>query len=113
VHGLDAAASAIAASAALFGDGDLAALDEATLTAIIAELPSADVDTHTPVSQALVDTGLSASLSDARRAIGQGGVYLNNAKVETEDAEVGNVGLAGSIAILRRGKKTAAGLRLR
>jgi tyrosyl-tRNA synthetase len=113
VHGLDAAASAIAASAALFGDGDLAALDEVTLTAVIAELPSADATTDAPVAQALVDTGLSASLSDARRAIGQGGVYLNNVKVEAEDAEVGNVGLAGSIAILRRGKKTAAGLRLR
>ncbi len=100
VHGVDATASAIAASAALFGDGDLAALDEATLTSAIAELPNADVDRRPPRWLRRSSTPDSRpSLGEARRAIAQGGVYLNNVKVETEDAELGNVGLAGLIAI--------------
>ena len=79
---------------------------------MIEELPVADVTPATPVAQALVDTGLSTSLGDARRAIGQGGVYLNNAKVDGEAALIGAAGLAGGIAVLRRGKRTLAGLRV-
>jgi tyrosyl-tRNA synthetase len=112
VHGEAATAGAIAASAALFGDGDLAALDAPTLAAVIEELPTTDVTGETPVAQALVDTGLNASLSEARRAIQQGGVYLNNAKVADEGATIGRAGLAGGIAVLRRGKRTLAGLRV-
>jgi tyrosyl-tRNA synthetase len=110
VHGAESAAAAIAASAALFGDGDLASLDAATLASAIEELPSAEVNAQTPVAQALVDTGLSSSLSEARRAIDQGGVYLNNQKVGEEGATVGAAGLAGGVAVLRRGKRTLAGL---
>jgi tyrosyl-tRNA synthetase len=62
------------------------------------------------VAQALVETGLTASLGEARRAIAQGGVYLNNAKVEDEAATVAGAALAGGRAVLRRGKKTLAGL---
>jgi tyrosyl-tRNA synthetase len=57
-----------------------------------------------------VDTGLVTSLSEARRAISQGGVYLNNEKVESEADLLGASDLAGGAWILRRGKKTLAGI---
>jgi len=113
VHGIEAVAAVIAASEALFGQGDLAALDAATLAAAIAELPRAEVEPSDTVVQALVATGLCSSASDARRAIAQGGVALNNARVESDDATVEGAGLAGGYAVLRRGKKTLAGLVIR
>lgn len=110
VHGQDAVASAIAASSALFGDGDFASLDAGTLAAVIAELPSAHVGESDSVVHALVETGLCSSASDARRAIAQGGVSLNNVKVSSDDATLAGAQLAGGAAVLRRGKKALAGL---
>lgn len=112
VHGEDAAAAAIAASRALFGQGDLAELDAATLTAAIDELPTARVTTSDTVLQALLATGLCASAGEARRAITQGGVSLNNAKVTDGEQLLAGAALAGGVAVLRRGKKTLAGLLL-
>ena len=111
VHGEAAVAGSIAAADALFGQGDLGALDAATLSGAIAELPSADATADTSIAQLLVDTNLVASLGEARRAIGQGGVYLNNAKVDSETELLGASPLAGGVWILRRGKKTLAGIR--
>jgi tyrosyl-tRNA synthetase len=113
VHGVEAVAAVIAASEALFGQGDLAALDAATLAAAIAELPRAEVGPSDTVVQALVATGLCSSASDARRAIAQGGVALNNVRVESDDATLEGAALAGGHAVLRRGKKTLAGLVIR
>ena len=112
VHGADATTAAIAAAGALFGDGDLASLDAATLESVIAELPTAGGTGQTTVAQALVDTGLTSSLGEARRAIAQGGVYLNNEKVGDESATLEGSSLAGGIAVLRRGKKSLAGIRI-
>ena len=110
VHGADATQSAIAASAALFGQGELDRLDPSTLEAALRELPNTTTTETTPVMQLLVDTGLASSLSESRRAVGQGGVYLNNVKVEDAAATlVGNT-LPGRMAVLRRGKKTLAGI---
>ncbi|OCG73806.1 tyrosine--tRNA ligase [Microbacterium sediminis] len=109
VHGIDAAEKAIAASEALFGKGDLAALDAGTLASALRELPNATLVPGTPVLQALVETGLVASLSEARRAIAQGGVTLDGAKVESEDATITG-GLPGGVSVLRRGKKALAGI---
>lgn len=94
----------------MFGQGDLAELDAATLAAAIAELPSARVEEHDTVVHALVATGLCSSAGEARRAIAQGGVSLNNAKVSGEDQTLAGAALAGGAAVLRRGKKTLAGL---
>ncbi|GLI25760.1 tyrosine--tRNA ligase [Agromyces rhizosphaerae] len=110
VHGADATEAVIAASQALFGQGDLAALDGATLEAALRELPHATTAADAPVAQLLVDTGLVGSLSDARRAIKQGGVSLNNARVEDEHATIDGQTLPGGMAVLRRGKKTMAGV---
>ena len=114
VHGVDAAQAAVAASLALFGQGELAALDAGTLRAAVSELPNAEVGLGAAIAQALVDTELVGSLSEARRAIAQGGVSLNNEKIEDEHAvlEAHHL-LPGSTVILRRGKKTLAGLTVR
>ncbi len=109
VHGAAAAEAAIAASAALFGNGDLESLHAETLKAALSELPNATVGDAHSLAQALVDTGLVDSLSAGRRAIKEGGVYLNNVKIEDEQATAG-YWLPGGFAVLRRGKKTLSGL---
>lgn len=109
VHSPEAAQAAIDASAALFGNGDLATLDEGTLASALSELPNAKVSGGELIAQLLVDTGLVASISAGRRAIAEGGVYLNNEKISEESA-VADTWLHGRFAVLRRGKKTLAGL---
>ncbi|MEY4275721.1 MAG: hypothetical protein RIS26_184 [Actinomycetota bacterium] len=109
VHGRESAEAAIAASDALFGNGELEALDSETLKAALSELPNITVGDGYSVAQALQETGLVDSLSAGRRAIKEGGVYLNNLKIDDELAEVANW-LPGGYAVLRRGKKTLAGL---
>jgi tyrosyl-tRNA synthetase len=109
VHSAAAAQGAIDASAALFGQGELAALDAETLAAALGELPNTDAMVGTAITQLLIDTGLCDSISAGRRAIKEGGVYLNNQKVEAEDAVLEDL-LHGKFAVLRRGKKTLAGI---
>jgi len=110
VHGEQATQAAIAAAAALFGQGDLAELDAQTLEAALRELPHTTTPKNTPVAQLLVDTGLSQSLGAARRSIAEGGVYLNNIKIEAEDELLEGHVLPNGMAVLRRGKKTLAGV---
>ena len=111
VHSPEAAAGAIQASKALFGQAELSELSEVDLRSALSELPSATAPKGAPIAQLLVDTGLEASVSAARRAIKEGGVYLNNEKVADEGAVFDQV-LAGNCAVLRRGKKTLAALYL-
>jgi len=109
VHGAAAVDAAILAAEALFGQGDLAALDEATLAAALDELPQATGGEGSQIAQLLVDAGLVTSVSEGRRAIKQGGVYVNNAQVAEEDAVLAASELLhGRFAVLRRGKKTLA-----
>ena len=109
VHSAEAAQAAIDASAALFGQGDLTALDAATLESALRELPHTSAASGESLAQLLVDTGLVASVSAGRRAIAEGGVYLNNVKVEDETAQL-DAWLSDTFAVLRRGKKTLAGI---
>ncbi len=111
VHGPDQTAAVKAASEALFGKGELDGLDPATLESALRELPHASVTASTSVAEALVNTGLCQSLSEARRAIGQGGVSINNQGIDDEAAVVGEprAPLTGGL-LLKRGKKTLAGL---
>jgi tyrosyl-tRNA synthetase len=110
VHGEAATQGAIDAAAALFGQGELADLDAATLEAALRELPHTTTPRNTPVVQLLVDTELSQSLGAARRSISEGGVYLNNEKITSEDELLENHVLPSGMAVLRRGKKTLAGI---
>jgi tyrosyl-tRNA synthetase len=109
VHCAQQAIGAEAASLALFGSGDLLALDEKTLRSALIALPSTEVHRGTSVVEALVATGLSESNSAARRAIEQGAVTFNKIKVESVDDEMSDF-LHDSMAILGRGKRNLAGL---
>lgn len=111
VHGSGQTAAVKAASEALFGKGELNGLDPATLESALRELPHATITAGTTVAEALVSTGLCQSLSDARRAISQGGVSINNEGIEDDTAVVGEPRAPLSTAVLlKRGKKTLAGL---
>jgi tyrosyl-tRNA synthetase len=115
VHGEQECAKAVAASRALFGQGELADLDERTLAAALAEVPSVTVKAAPSGLPTVVDlltaTGIAASKSAARRAIAEGGAYLNNQRVLTEEAEPGPSDLLhGRFLVVRRGKRTVAGV---
>lgn len=112
VHGTDAAARAAEASEALFGTGDLAALDAATLEAALAGLPRAALAAGNgipPVLDLFVAAGLSESRGAARRVVGEGGAYVNNRRI-TDPASVPDRSelLAGRWLLLRRGKRSLA-----
>ncbi len=118
VHGESERDAVVAASQALFGRGELAGLDGGTLAASLAELPLAEVTLGPDQQPLLVDlfaaTGLAPSKSAARRAVAEGGAYLNNVRVESEDATLGSADLlAGEWAVLRRGKRSLAAVRVR
>jgi tyrosyl-tRNA synthetase len=112
VHGADAAAHAAEASRALFGQGDLHALDDATLEAALADLPRASVapgDGLPPVLDLLVASGLAESRGQARRVLAEGGAYVNNERVAGTDAVPDRSQLlAGRWLLLRRGKRSLA-----
>jgi len=110
VHGTDATEKVIEASGALFGGGALEALDATTLVDALRETPNTTAPASISVIQALVDTGLTTSLGEARRAVAQGGVYLNNVKVSDESVTLEAAVLGAGVAVLRRGKKTLAGV---
>jgi tyrosyl-tRNA synthetase len=110
VHGAAATNAAIAAAEALFGQGELSALDDATLESALRELPHTTSPASTLIAQLLCDTGLSPSLASARRSIAEGGVYVNNQRVDDEAAVLEGSVLSGRMAVLRRGRKTLAGV---
>ena len=113
VHGAAASAAVQAASEALFGNGDLEALDEGTLVDATEELPGATVAAGTSVVDALVAVGIVDSRNAARRAIGEGGASVNNTRVaDPERVLDADDFLHGRVALLRRGRKSLAAARL-
>ncbi|WP_106251305.1 tyrosine--tRNA ligase [Allonocardiopsis opalescens] len=118
VHGADECAKVVAASRALFGQGALEELDEPTLAAALAEVPRAEVAAEggalPPVVDLLAETGLTPSKSAARRAVKEGGAYLNNTKIADADAVPGPGDLLhGRYLVLRRGKRSIGGVEVR
>lgn len=109
VHGEQELARVQAASAALFGGGALEDLDAATLTAALAEAPSTTVQGQAPPLVDLLAQALGVSKSEARRAVRDGGAYLNNRKL-TDEAAVPQEQdwLHGRFLVLRRGKRSVA-----
>jgi len=109
VHGSHECDQVEAASAALFGRGELAELEPQTLSAALAEVPGAELPPGPlpPVVDLLVAAGLSSSRGEARRAVEQGGAYVNNVRVPTPD-HVPSAGdlLHGRHLVLRRGKRS-------
>ncbi|MEU0282954.1 tyrosine--tRNA ligase [Streptomyces sp. NPDC088147] len=109
VHGAGQCAAVVAASRALFGQGELAGLDEATLGAALSELPRAEVAEPASVVDLFAETGLAPSKSAARRTVKEGGAYVNNVKVADADAVPDRTELLhGRWLVLRRGKRNLA-----
>jgi tyrosyl-tRNA synthetase len=118
VHGAEETERAKSAAAALFGGGDLTALDPGTLAAALREAGSAQVsrdDSGLPtVVDLLVESGLCKSKGEARRTVSEGGAYVNNERVVDPEWRPGSEHLlAGSWLVLRRGKKKLAGVQVR
>jgi tyrosyl-tRNA synthetase len=118
VHGEQERDAVVAASQALFGRGELDLLDGATLAASLAELPQAEAELTAGELPAVVDlftaAGLAPSKSAARRAVAEGGAYLNNVRVTDEEARPTAADLlAGEWLVLRRGKRHLAAVRVR
>ncbi|MCT1386463.1 tyrosine--tRNA ligase [Brachybacterium sp. p3-SID1565] len=115
VHGEQATAQAKAAAGVLFGKGDVRELDEPTIRAIAGELPGAELTSSTPLVDAFVAAGIVASKGAARRAAEEGGLSVNGEKLTADDlaGELGSLtSLPGGHLLLRRGRKTAAMVRL-
>jgi len=112
VHGASATFAVQTASEVLFGRGDPAALDAATLRDATAELPGGEVGPGNTVVDALVATGLVDSRNAARRVLGDGGVSVNNVKMTDPEAVLTEADfLHGQVALLRRGRKSLAAAR--
>ncbi|MEU8318864.1 tyrosine--tRNA ligase [Nonomuraea sp. NPDC048881] len=112
LHGRAELEAVMAASKALFGQGSLEDLPGATLEAALAEVPKATVaELGASFVDLLADSGLVESKSAARRAVKEGGAYLNNVKI-TDEAYVPEASdlLAGRFMVLRRGKKSIGGV---
>jgi tyrosyl-tRNA synthetase len=116
VHSADICDRVESAARALFGQGELAELDEATLTAALSELPRTTVKRSEPMPtwvDLLAATGVVDSKSAARRIVKESGAYLNNAKVAAEDfAPSESDFLCGKYAVLRKGKRDLAAVEL-
>ena len=116
VHGADTTQRVENAAKALFGQGDLTELDEATLASALAELPRTTVSKTQEIPSwvdLLAATGVVDSKSAARRVVKDGGAYLNNEKVISEDyAPTKSEFLCGKYAVLRKGKRDLAAVEL-
>lgn len=113
VHGEAATEAVEHASRALFGQGELDRLDEATLAAALREASVAELKPGSPdgIVDLLVASGLSASKGAARRTIGEGGVSVNNVRIDSEDWQPRSSDfLHGRWLVLRRGKRNVAGI---
>jgi len=108
VHGQAAATSAIEASAVLFDpDVDIPTVSESALEFINGEVPSTAIqELDSGIVDLLVESKLCQSRKDAKRAITDGGIYLNGERVMDADflLSKGNL-LYEKYLLLRRGKK--------
>ena len=116
VHGQAATDSVELASQALFGRAELADLDESTLGAAlkeagdgaVAELPVGGAD---GILDLLVASGLAASRGAAKRTLAEGGVYVNNVRIESDEwIPQASDFLHDRWLVLRRGKRNIAGV---
>ncbi|MDH6247665.1 tyrosine--tRNA ligase [Mycobacterium sp. OTB74] len=114
VHGQSATDAVEYASHALFGRGDLADLDEPTLAAALTETEVAELAPGGPdlITDLLVASKLSPSKGAAKRTIAEGGVYVNNQRIESDEwAPQSSDFLYGRWLVVRRGKRNIAGIR--
>jgi tyrosyl-tRNA synthetase len=120
VHGVHERQAAEEAGRVLFGQGDLSTIPESTLTAALSEAPHGEVSASEveggllpTVDELFVRAGLVDSKGAARRAVNEGGAYVNNTRVEdpAHRPVVGEL-VHGRWLVLRRGRRTIGGIRL-
>ena len=115
VHGKDATHAVELAAQALFGRAELTELDEGTLAGALSETTIAEIGADDPrtIVDLLVATGLVDSKKAARRAVNEGGAYVNNQRITSDEWQPTNENLLhGRWLVLRRGKKNFAGVRV-
>ena len=115
VHGKDATRAVELAAQALFGRAELTELDEGTLAGALSETTIAEIGADDPrtIVDLLVATGLVDSKKAARRAVNEGGAYVNNQRITSDEWQPTNEDLLhGRWLVLRRGKKNFAGVRI-
>ena len=117
VHGEEGLANALRASKMLFG-GEIGVQTDASLSEIFADVPSQEVSRDQLegegywIVQALQDAKLVNSGGEARRAVKEGGVYVNNIRASDEKQRLTSSDLASeSVMVMRKGKKNYALLR--
>ncbi|MDE3724341.1 tyrosine--tRNA ligase [Nocardiopsis sp. N85] len=115
VHGADECRKVIDASLALFGRAELSELDGRTLEAALSEVPKTEVAGPVAELPTVADlfarSGLTPSKSAARRAIQEGGAYVNNVKVTDVEARLTEADvLQGRFVVLRKGKRNIGGV---
>jgi tyrosyl-tRNA synthetase len=112
VHGETTTMKVELAAKALFGQGEIADLDLSTLQSAIQELPRTSIAKGAPIPtwvELIVAAGVVDSKSAARRIVKEGGAYLNNAKISSEDfAPSSSDLLHGKFLLLRKGKRDLA-----
>lgn len=117
IHGAEVCESVEAAARALFGQGDITSIDLKTLAGALAELPRTEIKDKNSIPSwvdLIVATGVVDSKSAARRIIKEGGAYLNNHKVNSEDfAPSSNDLIGGKFLVLRKGKRDLAAVEVK
>jgi tyrosyl-tRNA synthetase len=112
IHGGAMAKSVEEAAKALFGQGEIRDLDLKTLDSALSQLPKTTIKKGDPYPtwvDLLAATGVVESKSAARRIVKEGGGYLNNKKVESEDFTPSKADLLhGKYLLLRKGKRDLA-----
>ncbi len=112
IHGAEMAGQVEDAARALFGQGEISELALKTLDSALAQLPKTQLKKGEPFPSwvdLLAATGVVDSKSAARRIVKEGGAYLNNKKVESEDFTPSKDDLLhGKYLLLRKGKRDLA-----
>ena len=109
IHGDAAAQSAERAGRALFGD-EIRSLDEKTLLEIVADAPSttltrAELAAGIDAADLVARCELASSKAEARRFLEQGGIYLNNERIDGSSQIDVAATLHDRYLVLRRGRR--------
>src|SRR6266568_5166407 len=107
VHGADVLQGVVRASAILFGEEESRSADARVFDILAQEIPTATAQgADTTIVDAVIQAGLAKSKNEARRAIEQGGIYLNQQRIDDTARTLGpGDWIAGRNALLRKGKK--------
>ena len=116
IHGAVMAKKVEEAAKALFGQGEISDLELSTLDAALGQLPKTTIkkgEAFPSWIELLVATGVVDSKSAARRIVNEGGAYLNNKRVESEDFTPSKSDLLqGKYLLLRKGKRDLAAVEI-